>query len=66
MIVPFAPGGASDFVGRIIQPALASALGQQVVVDNRAGAAGNIGVQVAAQARGRSPTTGIWMVRCGR
>src|SRR3954447_12357341 len=50
MIVPFAPGGASDFVGRIIQPALAEQLGQQVVVDNRAGAAGNIGVQVAAQA----------------
>jgi tripartite-type tricarboxylate transporter receptor subunit TctC len=50
MIVPFAPGGASDFVGRIIQPALAEQLRQQVVVDNRAGAAGNIGVQVAAQA----------------
>ena len=50
MIVPFAPGGASDFVGRIIQPALADQLKQQVVVDNRAGAAGNIGVQVAAQA----------------
>lgn len=50
MIVPFAPGGASDFVGRIIQPALAEQLGQQVVVDNRGGAGGNIGVQVAAQA----------------
>ena len=50
MIVPFAPGGASDFVGRIIQPALAEQLGQQVVVDNRAGAAGNIGVEVAARA----------------
>jgi tripartite-type tricarboxylate transporter receptor subunit TctC len=50
MIVPFAPGGASDFVGRIIQPALAAELGHQVVVDNRAGAAGNIGVEVAARA----------------
>jgi tripartite-type tricarboxylate transporter receptor subunit TctC len=50
MIVPFAPGGASDFVGRIIQPALADQLKQQVVVDNRSGAGGNIGVQVAAQA----------------
>jgi tripartite-type tricarboxylate transporter receptor subunit TctC len=50
MIVPFAPGGASDFVGRIIQPALAEQLGQQVVVDNRAGAGGNIGVEVAARA----------------
>ncbi len=50
MVVPFAPGGASDFVGRIIQPALAEQLKQQVVVDNRAGAAGNIGVEVAARA----------------
>src|SRR5215210_8741037 len=51
MIVPFAPGGASDLVGRIIQPALAEQLGQQVVVDNRGGAAGNIGVEVAARAQ---------------
>ena len=50
MIVPFAPGGASDFVGRIIQPALAELLKQQVVVDNRGGAAGNIGVEVAVRA----------------
>ncbi len=50
MIVPFAPGGASDFVGRIIQPKLAQELGQQVVIDNRTGASGNIGVEVAARA----------------
>ncbi len=50
MVVPFAPGGASDFVGRIIQPAFASRLGQQVVIDNRSGAAGNLGVEVAARA----------------
>jgi tripartite-type tricarboxylate transporter receptor subunit TctC len=50
MIVPFAPGGASDTVGRIIQPALAELLRQQVVVDNRGGAAGNIGVDVAVRA----------------
>ena len=50
MIVPFAPGGASDFVGRIIQPAMAELLKQQVVVDNRGGAAGNIGVEVAVKA----------------
>ena len=53
MIVPFAPGGASDIVGRIIQPALAEQLKQQVVVDNRGGAAGNIGVEVAARATAR-------------
>jgi len=48
--VPFAPGGASDFVGRIIQPAMAEHLGQQVVIDNRPGAAGNIGVETAVRA----------------
>jgi len=50
MIVPFAPGGASDTVGRIIQPALADLLRQQVVIDNRGGAAGNIGVELAVRA----------------
>jgi len=50
MIVPFAPGGASDTVGRIIQPALAELLKQQVVIDNRGGAAGNIGVELAVRA----------------
>jgi tripartite-type tricarboxylate transporter receptor subunit TctC len=50
MVVPFAPGGASDTVGRIIQPAMSELLGEQVVVDNRGGAAGNIGVEVAARA----------------
>jgi tripartite-type tricarboxylate transporter receptor subunit TctC len=50
MIVPFAPGGASDFVGRILQPKLSEELGQQIVVDNRAGASGNIGVELTANA----------------
>jgi tripartite-type tricarboxylate transporter receptor subunit TctC len=50
MIVPFAPGGAADFVARIIQPRMAELLGQQVVVDNRAGAAGNIGTEMVARA----------------
>src|SRR5882672_2195904 len=50
MVVPFGPGGASDFIARIIQPKFADALGQQVVIDNRSGAAGNVGVEVAARA----------------
>ncbi|MGQ0751634.1 MAG: Bug family tripartite tricarboxylate transporter substrate binding protein [Betaproteobacteria bacterium] len=50
MVVPFAPGGASDTVGRIIQPAMADLFNQQVVVDNRGGAAGNIGVELAVKA----------------
>jgi tripartite-type tricarboxylate transporter receptor subunit TctC len=50
VIVPFAPGGASDFVARIIQPGLGETLGQPIVVDNRAGAAGIIGTDAAARA----------------
>ena len=50
MIVPFAPGGASDFAARNLQPGLSQALGQQVVVENRPGAAGNVGMDVAARA----------------
>ena len=54
MIVPFAPGGASDFVARIIAPKLQDTLGQPIVIDNRAGASGNIGMELAA----RSPPDG--------
>ncbi len=50
MVVPFAPGGASDFVGRILQPKMSDLLKQQIVVDNRPGASGNIGVETAARA----------------
>ena len=50
MVVPFAPGGASDFVGRIVQHRMSDLLGQQIVIDNRPGAAGNIGVELAARA----------------
>jgi tripartite-type tricarboxylate transporter receptor subunit TctC len=50
MIVPFAPGGASDFVARMIQQGVSENLGQQVVVDNRPGAAGMIGTESAARA----------------
>jgi tripartite-type tricarboxylate transporter receptor subunit TctC len=50
VIVPFAPGGASDFVIRMIQPGVSQILGQQIVVDNRAGAAGIIGTDAAARA----------------
>ena len=50
MIVPFAPGGASDFVARIVFAKLGEALGQQIIVDNRAGASGNIGLEAAAKA----------------
>jgi tripartite-type tricarboxylate transporter receptor subunit TctC len=50
MIVPFGPGGAGDFVARVLQPSLSDSLGQQVIVENRAGAAGNVGVELAVNA----------------
>src|ERR1700709_1524334 len=57
MIVPFAPGGASDFVARTIQAGISDILGQQIVVDNRPGAAGIIGTEVAARAAPDGYTT---------
>src|ERR1700740_3232017 len=50
MIIPFAPGGASDFVGRIMQPKMVELLGQPVVIENKPGAAGNIGAEAAVKA----------------
>ncbi len=47
-IIPFAPGGAGDFVGRIVASKLAETLGQSFVVDNRPGASGLIGVEAGA------------------
>jgi tripartite-type tricarboxylate transporter receptor subunit TctC len=54
LIVPWPPGGGVDIAARAIQPKLAEHLGQPVVIDNRAGAAGQIGTQLAA----RSPADG--------
>ena len=50
LIVPFPPGGGTDLVSRAIQPAMAAALGQQVVLDNRGGAQGLLGTSLAAKA----------------
>lgn len=49
MIIPFAPGGASDTVGRIFQNRLGELLGQTIVIENRAGASGNVGMEAAAR-----------------
>ncbi len=49
LLIGFPPGGASDAAVRIIQPRLSALLGQTVVVDNRAGAGGNLAVEAAAR-----------------
>jgi tripartite-type tricarboxylate transporter receptor subunit TctC len=50
MIVGFAPGGGTDTTARALTPKLAERLGQQVIVDNRPGAAGNIATEITANA----------------
>ena len=50
IIVPFPPGGSVDAVTRLLQPHLQQSLGQQIIVDNRAGASGSIGTGMLAKA----------------
>ncbi len=57
-IVPWPPGGGADVLSRMLSPRLSEALGQQIVIDNRGGAAGNIGAEAAA----KSPPDGYTIV----
>jgi tripartite-type tricarboxylate transporter receptor subunit TctC len=50
LLIPYAPGGATDIIARQLSPKLQEALGQPFVVDNRAGASGNIALEAAAKA----------------
>jgi tripartite-type tricarboxylate transporter receptor subunit TctC len=58
LIIPFPPGGSNDVVGRLIATKLGDRLGKQVVVDNRSGAGGVIGTEVAA----KSPPDGYTLL----
>jgi tripartite-type tricarboxylate transporter receptor subunit TctC len=49
IVVPFAPGGTTDILARAMAPELSKAFGQQFVVENRAGAGGNLGAEVVAK-----------------
>ena len=61
IIVPFPPGGGVDIVNRILTSRLHEALGQQVIVENRPGAGGNVGADIAA----RATPDGYTMFACG-
>ena len=58
MIVPWAPGGTTDILGRVIAQKMGEKWSQPVLVENRGGAAGNIGTEAAA----RSPADGYTLV----
>src|SRR3990170_4290666 len=57
IIVPYPPGGNIDITARALAPGLTEALGQQVVIDNRGGAGGTIGAELAAKAAPDGYTT---------
>ena len=58
VIVPFPPGGGTDIVARTVTPKMAEILGQPFVIENRAGAGGNIGTEVVA----KSPPDGYTLL----
>lgn len=62
LIVPFPAGGSADLVGRIVARKMSEGLGQQIIVENRAGAGGTIGVEAASKAPGDGYTMGLGTV----
>ena len=59
IVVPFAPGGGSDFIARFIAQRLGTALGQPVIVDNRPGAGGTVGIDAGLA----SPADGYTIIQ---
>ncbi|MBL0920099.1 MAG: tripartite tricarboxylate transporter substrate binding protein [Hydrogenophaga sp.] len=62
LVVPYAPGGSADITARIVSEEWGKALGQSIVVENRAGAGGNIGVDSVAKSRADGYTIGLQTV----
>ena len=58
MVMPFAPGGAGDFIGRILSAKMSEVLGQQVFIENKPGLGGNVGLTLGA----KSPPDGYTIV----
>ena len=58
IIVPFPPGGGSDYIARLIAPPLTKVFGQQVIVENRPGAGSTLGTEVAL----KSPADGYTLL----
>ena len=66
LIIPFAPGGTTDIVGRILAARLGPILGQPIVVENRAGAGGTVGAEAIAKSPADGYTIGMGTVStCG-
>ncbi|MFN4017328.1 MAG: Bug family tripartite tricarboxylate transporter substrate binding protein [Reyranella sp.] len=51
MVVPFPPGGPTDLIARVVAVGMAADLGQQVIIDNKGGAGGNVGTEIVAKAK---------------
>jgi tripartite-type tricarboxylate transporter receptor subunit TctC len=58
LVVPYSPGGATDVIGRVLAQHLSPALGQQVIIENKAGAGGNLGAETVA----KSPPDGYTLL----
>src|SRR5919202_453806 len=60
LVVPYGPGGGSDYVGRLVGQKLSEQMGQTIVVDNRPGAASLVGTEIVAKA----PPDGYTLCLC--